>query len=184
MYDPFKARPVSGEIMTDAVADTGPPPRITPEDRGDIFEAEFETVRSETGRRGFRGAPENAPEGIELLRNGVRQACARSERGSIAFWAVGIVLVVMAFLASGGYVLMRSGGSGALPKGEPSESLHTASLPVPDAGAERHDGPAEPHFLGTSADSVKSRGSFVFSDRLEPPKDGEQSVSNSFGEEE
>ncbi|HVW56339.1 MAG TPA: hypothetical protein VHC00_11695 [Rhizobiaceae bacterium] len=182
MHDSFKARPVSGEIMTDDIANAGIPVSMERDDRRDILEAEFETIRPKR-EPGFRKAPVNAPEGIELLRDGSRLAPARSEHGGFAFWAVGVILVVMAFLASGGYVLMSGGGSGSPARGERNESFHAASTRLRDIDAKRYDGPAESHFLGTSGGGVKSLGSFVFSDSLEAPKDGGKSVSTSFDEE-
>jgi hypothetical protein len=128
--------------------------------------------------------PANTPKGVALLRSGGRQDHSQGRRGGLAFWAMGAILVTVAFLASGGYVLM--GGSNPRPAAgyERSDGIHTARISSSKIEAEAREGSEASHFLGTSADQAKAQGSFVFSDALEPPKDREKSVSISYGEEE
>lgn len=178
MHDPFNARPVSGEIMTSAAAGPVGSPAMR-NDRHEFIEAEFETLHSETGISRFRRGPAKAPESVALLRNTAREGVRQGERGGFAFWMAGAAFVILTFLASGGY--LSTGGGRPAPA---SDGKEAASVPPPDAGAEAQGGPIKPHFLGTREDGMRSRGSFVFSDSLEASKDGEKSVSLSFGEEE
>jgi hypothetical protein len=109
MHDPFNARPVSGEIMADAAAMTGRPSRTGRGSREDVVEAEFETVHPDVVPFRFGVTPVNAPKGVMLLRSGGRRDRLQSRRGSLAFWAAGMALVAMAFLASGGYAVVGAG---------------------------------------------------------------------------
>jgi hypothetical protein len=179
MPDPFKARPVSGEIMTGPGAETGRPFGATRNDRHGIMEAEFETLRPVTGFYGLSGGAANAPEGVGLLRNESRPD--HRERGGFAFWMTGAALIILAFLASGGYILVNGGRHGPSAESRASESFHTASVSLADR--EGQEGSFKPDFLGTSEERVKSQGSFVFSDTLDGPKDEGKSVSSSFSKE-
>jgi hypothetical protein len=90
----------------------------------------------------------------------------------------------MVFLFSGGSVLVGGTRLG-LPSGTaPTDSFHTASIPGTAAGSKVHEGSPAGRFLGTSADRTEAKGSFVFSDQLEAPKDKAPSRSISFSEEE
>ena len=183
MHDPFNARPVSGEIMADAAAMTGRPSRTGRGSREDVVEAEFETVHPDVVPFRFGVTPVNAPKGVMLLRSGGRRDRLQSRHGSLTFWAAGMALVAMVFLASGGYAVVGAGTP--VPVGsEPSGGFNTASIPAVVSQADGHGSGEDSRFLGTSADQAETRGSFVFSDQLEPPKDGEESVSMTYGEEE
>lgn len=112
MADAHKARPVSGEIMTDAA---GPPAGagvFIPEGH-EVIDADYEVVPR--GPRSFapiqpppRLAPTPPVEGMEMLRK-ADGALRRQpvSRGGAAFWSVGIGIALAAFWIAGGDVMVR-----------------------------------------------------------------------------
>ncbi|MDH6234078.1 hypothetical protein M2281_004692 [Mesorhizobium soli] len=113
MADGRTARPVSGEIMTDASVMGG---ALRPEIDPDIVDADFEIVASPEQRQpGAERQPKTfvpngaSTTGMEMLQRKVRERRAFqpfAKRGGPAFWTVGGGLVVAAFWISGGHMLL------------------------------------------------------------------------------
>lgn len=112
MADAHKARPVSGEIMTDAAGRPASAGISTPEVH-EVIDADYEILPQ--GRHSF--APVQPPprieatppvEGMEMLRK-VDAPLRRqpASRGGPAFWSVGIGIALAAFWVAGGDVMVR-----------------------------------------------------------------------------
>jgi hypothetical protein len=210
MKEALKARPVSGEIMTDAAApDAGAPMRPA----GDVIDAEFETiqpaasaVRKSSPMRFEAEAPEIA--GLDVLKR--TEAPARPPRGQpggLAFWVAGLALVAAAFWVSGGHALLPSLHLPVFLESTPAlkiasvrtriekidghailfvdgsaanETGRTVEVPPLAINIESSDGGTTRYFLGTRDREVAAGEIFAFSSRLEVPKDGVKSVSVSF----
>jgi len=200
MHDSLKACPVSGEIMAGTATTTARRHGLARDGRRDVVEAEFETVRPDAPLQGFRDPRAKAPEGIEFLQKrskwhgtGKMEYIRKAEKSGKApgtrwagfvFWMAGAALVTLAFLISGGSVLVGGTRLG-LPSGAGlNDNFHTAGIPVQAADSKAHGGSPGDHFLGTSADRTQAGGSFVFSDQLETPKDRGKSTSISFSKED
>jgi hypothetical protein len=133
MADDFKARPVSGEIMT-AARSGGDMPREAP--AGDIVDAEFETVAPGKPPRPAK-APEPAPiivaeappvQGMDTLRRAETPGRApQGGRGGPAFWIVGFATVALAFWVSGGHALLMPRGM-AVPVSTQRSQLRIANV--------------------------------------------------------
>jgi len=112
MADAHKARPVSGEIMTDPA---GPPAGagISPAEAHEIIDADYEILPH--GPRS--SAPTQPPpriestppvEGMAMLRKPDAAPQPRSAtRGGPAFWTTGIGIALAAFWVAGGDVMVR-----------------------------------------------------------------------------
>jgi len=114
MADAWKARPVSGEIMTAARA-AAARPRAGAGIADDIVDAEFETLVPEIGpaertEAGARPAfvPDVPPvHGMDMLRRAEAEPKPnRPRRGGPFFWLVGLTLAAAAFWVSGGHALV------------------------------------------------------------------------------
>ncbi|MDN5926611.1 MAG: hypothetical protein L0I29_06010 [Hyphomicrobiales bacterium] len=209
MNEASKARPVSGEIMTDAAA---PGVGIPVRPAGDVIDAEFETIvpgkaASEAPEPSSTRFSVRAPEiaGLDVLKRA--EAPKRGQPGRPAFWAFGLCLVALAFWVSGGHALLPSIHLPAFLASAPSlkiTSVHTriekidghAILFVDGSAANEtgraidvpplsisvtgEDGRTTRFFLGTRDRQVAAGEIFAFSSRLEVPKDGVKSVSVSF----
>lgn len=110
MADGRTARPVSGEIMTDAAVTAA---ALRPTGATDVVDADFETVVSPEPRPAPKPDPaipaaNTAPKaGMEMLQRRAQARVLRpfANRGGPAFWSVGAGLVLTAFWISGGHVL-------------------------------------------------------------------------------
>jgi hypothetical protein len=213
MHEAWKARPVSGEIMTDGPADAAPVAGDWSAAAGPVIDAEYETLT--TGRPAPAVSPSVPPAalppaGLEVLKRdepgGVKEP---PRRGSPLFWAVGLMLAAAAFWASGGHALVDLAalfGEGAtrlridsvtthverfdgrlvlFVDGEAvNEGAREAHVPPLDIEVEGQDGARRHHILGTMNRKVEAGERFAFSSRLEVPKDGVKSVSVRFEQKE
>ncbi|MGN6771985.1 MAG: hypothetical protein ACTHJQ_19380 [Rhizobiaceae bacterium] len=113
MNEASKARPVSGEIMTDASA---PAIGVSARPTGDVIDAEFETIMpgipaSPAAERPSTRFTVQAPEiaGMDVLkRTEVPPRRPRGQPGGPAFWTFGLCLTALAFWVSGGHALLPS----------------------------------------------------------------------------
>jgi hypothetical protein len=113
MNEASKARPVSGEIMTDAAA---PGAGVSGRPAGDVIDAEFETVvpgaaASPAPERPSARFSTQAPEiaGLDVLKRAeAPPRRPRGQPGGSAFWLLGICLAALAFWVSGGHALLPS----------------------------------------------------------------------------
>ena len=209
MNEALKARPVSGEIMTDA-ATPGACVSIRP--AGDIIDAEFETVgpvaaAPQAPERPSARFSAHAPEiaGLDVLKRA--EAPPRGQPGGAAFWLFGLCLAALAFWVSGGHALLPSIHLPAFLASAPTlkiasvhtriekidghailfvdgsatnETGRTIEVPPLAIAVEGEDGGTTRFFLGTRDREVAAGEIFAFSSRLEVPKDGVKSVSVSF----
>lgn len=111
MADTRTARPVSGEIMTEAVCDAANG-RSLPDEGQDIVDADYEVVL--TPDASFRHGPagftaSRSPDGMDMLRHasGADEPIHGSPRAGPLFWMIGFVLAAAAFWGSGGHSLIR-----------------------------------------------------------------------------
>jgi hypothetical protein len=114
MNEASKARPVSGEIMTDAAAPgAGAPVRPA----GDIVDAEFETIVPDKAaplppERSSTRFSAHAPgiiAGLDVLKRAeAPPQRPRGQSGGPAFWTFGLCLAAFAFWVSGGHALLPS----------------------------------------------------------------------------
>ncbi|MGB3390752.1 MAG: hypothetical protein WBA88_22545 [Pseudaminobacter sp.] len=127
MADMRTARPVSGEIMTEAVFDaaTGRP---LPAEGHDIVDADYEIVLppdpvTRHEHAGFTA--EHRPEGMDMLRHasGADIPAKRATRGGPLFWVMGIVLAAAAFWGSGGHSLVRQAALSSVAEAGPRISI-------------------------------------------------------------
>jgi hypothetical protein len=154
MNEASKARPVSGEIMTDA-ATSGAGVSMRP--AGDVIDAEFETVVPGTA---VPQAPElpsvrfstHAPEiaGLDVLKRAeAPPRRPRGQPGGAAFWTFGLCLAALAFWVSGGHALLPSIHLPAFLAGAPT--LRIASV---DTRIEKIDGHAILFVDGSAANET------------------------------
>lgn len=209
MNEASKARPVSGEIMTDAA---GPDPLASFRPASDVIDAEFETVttdRASTVNRPPSRFRTDAPEiaGLHVLKYAEAPPRPRGQPGGPAFWLSGFALVIASFWVSGGHALLPSMHLPAFMESAPTlkiASVHTRiekidghailfvdgsainetgrTIEVPPLAISiaGENGKATRFFLGTRDRQVAAGETFAFSSRLEVPKDGVKSVSVSF----
>jgi hypothetical protein len=111
MNEASKARPVSGEIMTDAAASAS---FAATRQSGDVIDAEFETVAPVTATAARPRRPSDftgsdlGPDipGLGVLKRAEAPAMPRWQPGGPAFWCLGLCLAAAAFWVSGGHVLL------------------------------------------------------------------------------
>jgi hypothetical protein len=209
MNEALKARPVSGEIMTDAAT---PGASVSMRPAGDIINAEFETVgpvaaAPQVPERPSTRFSAHAPEiaGLDVLKRA--EAPPHGQPGGAAFWLFGLCLAALAFWVSGGHALLPSIHLPAFLAGSPTlkiasvhtrienidghailfvdgsaanETGRTIEVPPLAINIEGEDGRTTRFFLGTRDREVAAGEIFAFSSRLEVPKDGVKSVSVSF----
>jgi hypothetical protein len=212
MAEQRKARPVSGEIMTDDGRDTSAQPQRAP--AADIIDADFEVV-APADRRNESSAvqpvlatqPANRG-GMEMLRPAHSRLDARPTRGGPIFWLSGISLVAMAFWVAGGHqvlhaaafplswqapklrladVVSRIDSSGRKPlllvDGTAfNDGNSPASLPPIDIAVTGDDGKVLRFRLGTGAVPVAAGARWDFSSRLDVPMNGVKTVTVAFSE--
>jgi len=112
MADARTARPVSGEIMTDAAigASVGLASRYASHD---IVEADYEVVSQPAGRAPaaqpvLRVVPAPSVEGMDMLRKpDGAPTRAPASRGGPIFWIAGVGAALVAFWVSGGDAFVR-----------------------------------------------------------------------------
>ncbi|MFU0506034.1 hypothetical protein [Pseudaminobacter sp. NGMCC 1.201702] len=206
MADERTARPVSGEIMTEA-ADAALRSRPAADD---VLDADYEIVPGMDAGQMADKAPavDNAVSGMDMLRRAMPAQRIRGARGGPIFWSVGIAFAAAAFWVSGGHALVRQPAfnagqmAGALTiAGVRSRVENTGSRPVlfvdgeaingsasdvPFPALEIHvtanDGQTARYNLGTLGHSLVAKGRLAFSSRLEMPKNGVKTVSVTFAE--
>ncbi|TPN42756.1 MULTISPECIES: hypothetical protein [unclassified Mesorhizobium] len=211
MADERTARPVSGEIMTDA-------PAIAAADRfmrgpaADIVDADY-VVMSQPPVENVSPPPRaivTPPiEGMDMLRKPEAPAeRPPASRGGPIFWIAGIAAALAAFWVSGGHALVRhapflSGGqtsaltisgvtsrvdaSGPNPvlfvDGEAAnDGAKPAQLPPLEIRVTGNDGRTTRYTLGTSGHSLASGERFGFASRLDVPKNGVRTVLVTFAQ--
>lgn len=195
-------RPLPGEIMTAGVS--LPIGRMRAAD-ADIVDAEFEIV----GATARPAAPQRFESSDRLAFLARDTAAPRAKKhGGLLFWTTGVGLAAIAFWVSGGHALVsRAGGPALLAASHSAFTLsdisarldHSGPKPVllvdgeaGNAGSARADLPAlEIHVsggngavtrykLGTSSRSLEPGERFVFSSRLDVPKNGVNTVAVTF----
>jgi hypothetical protein len=112
MADPYTARVVSGEIMTDGLPKIGTPHLST----GDIVDADFVVLPRTDEKTEPVSELDDSPqtfgrrsrlEGMDMLRMGESpEPKLAATRGGPIFWCAGLALVFAVFWVSGGHVLM------------------------------------------------------------------------------
>lgn len=212
MAEQRKARPVSGEIMTDDGRDTSAQPQRAP--ASDIIDADFEVVGSADRRNEsfaappvFVSQPANTG-GMEMLRPTSSRPDAGPARGGPIFWLSGISLVAMAFWVAGGHQVLHAAAF-PLPWQAPSLRLadvvsridssgrkplllvdgaafndgnSAASLPPIVIALTGDDGKVLRYRLGTGAVPVAAGARWDFSSRLDVPMNGVKTVTVAFSE--
>jgi hypothetical protein len=210
MNEASKARPVSGEIMTDTAASgAGAPVRPS----GGVIDAEFETISPVEPPAPERPSPRftaHAPEiaGLDVLKRAeAPPRRPRGQPGGSAFWTFGLCLAALAFWVSGGHALLPSIHLPAFLASAPTlkiasvhtriekidghailfvdgsaanETGRTIEVPPLAINIEGENGRTTRFFLGTRDRRIAAGETFAFSSRLEVPKDGVKSVSVSF----
>jgi hypothetical protein len=210
MNEASKARPVSGEIMTDAAA-PGVGAAVRP--AGDVIDAEFETIaadpvaaaESRPSSRFTTSAPEIT--GLDVLKHAEAPSRRRGQPGGPAFWIFGFALVAASFWVSGGHALLPAMHLPAFMNSAPTlkivsvhtriekidghailfvdgsaanETGRTINVPPLTISIEGENGKTTRFFLGTRDRQAAAGETFAFSSRLEIPKHGVRSVSVSF----
>lgn len=206
MADAVKPRLVSGEIMASVSAVRAGAPADA-----DIIDAEFETLVEEVAFGVRPGAANRRPArrvgGMDTLKPNAEPK--RGERrGGLKFWASGLTLAACAFWLSGGHSLVPgeksqpSGSASALrlvdvtsavvgSGGRPlltidgaavNDGSTPARLPGIEIEVTGRAGRITRYNLGTSDRPLGAGQRFVFSSRLEVPKDGVKTVAVSFRE--
>lgn len=204
MNEHDKARPVSGEIMTDGAASSGGAQPV------DFADAEFEPVEHGPGPRSSRTRAAGPAAGMEMLRDAPATAApAARQPGGPLFWSAGLALVALAFWVSGGHALVRQVALQApaesaqpLRIGEVESRVEThggrdilfvdgrarnhgeSPLPLPpiEIAVTANDGATTRYFLGTRGTDLDPGASYDFSSRLEAPTNGVKTVSVTFQE--
>lgn len=111
MIERPKARPVSGEIMTNA-ADVPAFASARP-DFSDVVDADYEIVCGDAPKRESRtekrisNPPETSAAGMGVLRFDQASAEPARRRGGAMFWSVAIGLIFATFWVSGGHAYFR-----------------------------------------------------------------------------
>lgn len=130
MTEQRKARPVSGEIMTDDGRDTSAQPQRVL--AADVIDADFEVVTPTQHRN--ESSADHQPVfanqtaktgGMEMLRSARMRPDAGPVRGGPIFWIAGISLVAMAFWVAGGHAVMHAA---AFPTAWRSPTLRIAEV--------------------------------------------------------
>lgn len=177
----------------------------------EILESPAAGRRSRPAPRDFVSAGDGPPrEGMAMLRrNAAPAACGQTSRGGPIFWTAGLFLVLVAFWISGGHALVRglplfaqqdaaavlsiSGvtsrvdGTGLRPvllvDGEAGND-GAAAVPLPplDIKVTGNDGRITRYRLGTSGRPLEPGERFVFSSRVEVPRNGVTAVTVGFAE--
>ncbi len=138
--DAYRARPVSGEIMSEGAARVAGPrkegPRMGAGRGGDVSDAQYETVPPTGSGAPARFADAGVPAaGMEFLKSRAAEAKGGTRPGGVFFWVFGLVAVALAFWFSGGHALVvRDGQAPAAAAGGP---LHIADV---QSRVERRDG--------------------------------------------
>lgn len=212
MADARKARPVSGEIMTDDARDTSA--QTSWGDRNDIIDADFEvlapasaSVESPEHKLSFEHQDRSAG-GMDMLRAARPRDAMGGARAGPVFWLAGISLAAMVFWISGGHAVVRAV---ALPFAAPANALRLAEissrveaagqktlllvegvaindghdiaiLPPIDIVVAAQDGKILRYRLGTAASQVASGARWDFSSRLDLPMNGIKAVKVAFSE--
>jgi hypothetical protein len=204
-----KARPVSGEIMTNA-ADM-PAFASSRPDFTDVVDADYEIVCSDASKRESRtgerisNQPETSAAGMGILRFDQAQPARR--RGGAMFWSVAIGLIFATFWVSGGHAYFRdafpvesvtpaatlrisnissriedTGTAGVLYiDGEAvNETADSLKRPPLEIRIIGNDGAVTRHKLGTAGTIMTPGEKFAFSSRLSVPKTGVRTVSAAF----
>ncbi|MBZ9678326.1 hypothetical protein [Mesorhizobium sp. ES1-1] len=212
MAEDQTARPVSGEIMTDAVA-VAAAGRLTPA-ASDVIDADF-MVMTRLGPSAEETASQSraivppAIEGMEMLRKPDAPAeRAPPSRGGPIFWIAGVGGALAAFWVSGGHALVRqatfvsgakvsaltiSGVTSRVDTSGPNPVLvvdgeaandgaKPAQLPPLEIRVTGKDGHLTRYTLGTSGRSLASGERFGFASRLDVPKNGVRTVLVTFAE--
>lgn len=212
MAEQRKARPVSGEIMTDDGRDTSAQPQRAP--AADVIDADFEVVapadrRTESSavQPVFATQPANRG-GMEMLRPTQSASDAGPARGGPIFWLSGISLVAMAFWVAGGHqvlhasafplpwqaaklrladIVSRIDSSGRKPlllvDGTAfNDGSSAASLPPIVIAVTGEDGKVLRYRLGTGEVPVAAGARWDFSSRLDVPMNGVKTVTVAFSE--
>lgn len=208
MSDDDKARPVSGEIMTEGAR---PSPARRPE--SEFSDAEYETVAgAQTAPVRTPAAEDASTPGMDFLRarqpSLARAIDGRSARGGPLFWALGLLLVGLAFWISGGHALVRQQVAAFAPSGQREplrigevksrvEKHNGRDVLFVEGQAENHgkshlalpaleiivagnDGGNTRYSLGTRGAELAPGDRYSFSSRLEAPRNGVKSVSVTF----
>ncbi|WP_347970557.1 hypothetical protein [Foliimonas ilicis] len=210
MIERPKARPVSGEIMTNA-ADMPAFASARP-DFTDVVDADYEIVGGDAPKRESRtesrisNPPETSAAGMDILRFDQAVQPAR-RRGGAMFWSVAIGLIFATFWVSGGHAYFRN----ALPveSASPVATLRISNISsrIEDTGTAGvlyidgeavnetadslkrppleirivgNDGAITRHKLGTAGTMMTPGEKFAFSSRLGVPKTGVRTVSAAF----
>ncbi len=213
MHEASKARPVSGEIMTEPLTAPNPFTSAARSPAAAIIDAEFETIAP-----GIRGpAPIDSVEntiplaGMDVLRRDEAARPLRRQPGGVAFWLFGLSLVGVAFWISGGHALLPRFHLPNFIRAAPTLKIASVksvvenieghailfvdgkaanetgrAIDVPPLGisVEDRNGKITRYFLGTRDRHVAAGETFAFSSRLEVPKNGVKSVSVSFDQKE
>lgn len=198
-----KARPVSGEIMTEPSSAPG----ITRQ--AGFSDAEYETVEPRRDDPPPRFAAAKMATGMDSLKQGMSVAKRTKPEGGPLFWMTGLVLVVLAFWVSGGHSFVRQTVlSAPIEAGQPlriadvrsrvelhegrdilfvdglarNEGPSTLKLPPLEIVVFGNDGSAIRYFLGTNDAQLAPGDEYTFSSRLEAPRNGVKTVSVTFQE--
>ncbi len=212
MAEQRKARPVSGEIMTDDGRDTSAQPQRV--HACDIIDADFEVVTPAERQNESSAAqpvfanPSADVGGMEMLRSARLRPEAGPVRGGPIFWLAGISLAAVAFWVAGGHQLVHAA---ALPLPWQAPDLRIAEissridssgvrplllvdgaafndgespavLPPIDVAVTGNDGKTLRYRLGTGAVPVAPGASWAFSSRLDVPMNGIKTVTVAFSE--
>ncbi|MEO4000644.1 hypothetical protein [Mesorhizobium sp. CAU 1732] len=205
MRDHDKARPVSGEIMTD------PQARRDNAQPTDFSEAEYETLDPRSALQPAQQSTATPPAvGMDTLRFAAAAEIDDGRQGGPLFWGFSLTLVALAFWVSGGHALMRQavigvpsqmaqplriaevksrielqGGREILFVEGQAQNHSDQELPLPpiEISVIATDGETTRYFLGTRGTELKPGGRYAFSSRLEPPTNGVKTVAVNFQED-
>lgn len=201
MNEDDKARPVSGEIMTDGAAS-----RARARAQG-FSDAEYEPVGlpEQSSNRSF--ATSSPRGGMDFLKE--KQTAPADNSGGPLFWITGLALVVLAFWVSGGHDLVRSTVLSAVEETAPPLRINDvtsriehldgrdilfveghaenggqtpALLPGIEITVFANDGRNTRYLLGTMDAELGPGDRYAFSSRLEAPTYGVKTVSVTFQE--
>lgn len=212
MDDARKARPVSGEIMTGAPleqASNRAAPSTDIVDAEYVVVTPDRRAAERPSRPEPQATSALPPAGMAMLRQAEEPKARQRDSGGPMFWLGGIIIIVAAFWVSGGHALVRhsmqavapaernafsiSGVTSRVDASGPHAVLFVdgeaandgsveALLPALSIRVTGNDGRVTVYNLGTSGRPLRSGERFVFSSRLDVPKDGVKSVSVTFAE--
>jgi hypothetical protein len=132
MADEGSARPVSGEIMTDAPLDISAAAVMRVVGGGDVVDAEFEIVRG-PGQGPDMAEPTliataAAPTaGMDMLRRPAERQTTPSRAGPL-FWGAGLGIACAAFWVSGGHAIVRAAPFLSETASEPLRALRISGV--------------------------------------------------------